>query len=762
MVQVIEQKNVFQKTKSFFVQIGTIKTVSLAFVLIMVGGFAVTFYELGKPQEIRQHAASVDTASYISSLKQNIMQKYEQVSYGIPIQQAEFVHAINPQQYTTYVQNGVISPLVASNISAEPAGSVKLQTVQATTIQPNTTSSTSSPSATIITSCGLISKSGDYALNQDLNGDSSSICLDVENTSNVNIDCQNHKITRKLIQAAVGFINVNTFSLKNCYTSDPGDYYFDYNIFTLTSSNGTISNNTSDIGTIGLLSSNHIAVTNNKLQHGYIGLIDSTYNTLSQNQLDVSRDSSGDGPPWGIVLRSNSMNNTIDKNTITALPVAGYTNGFDDGIVLYSNSNNNIVSNNNISNFEDAGIETAGFIQNTQIINNNIKNSQMGISSYWGTSWLGNTVSGNTIDQPNLMLAFWRSDGLVLTHETGTQTHVYFQNNTFANNVVTNRITPPGAPPTVAFFDFQSLSSDITPDKITLANNLLQNNNFSSSQTLYLAPASMIVDGGGNICADSSNGAAIKCTNFKPTVTNVTINPKPITANATNQYVITVTATDPDGGNDINNEHAIINAQGPNASAYRGYLSWAAGTWFTPLKSGTSLVQCSGGGYGGISGTTTYGPQYINLISCSTTVSGNTHTSTFTVTFNPIFTSPTSNNTLTGLVYDTKLNADGWKAFDTFSLAANVAPPATPTPTLRPTPTICVTPAPICLQYKSPGVCNDNAWSYPPNPCVTYPTAPATTPTPITKLQSGAVCTTSSQCASGICNYINNTSGTCQ
>lgn len=61
MVQVIEQKNIFQKTKGFFVDLGMKRTVGLAFVLVMGGGFAVTYSMLNQPQDIRQRAAEIET-----------------------------------------------------------------------------------------------------------------------------------------------------------------------------------------------------------------------------------------------------------------------------------------------------------------------------------------------------------------------------------------------------------------------------------------------------------------------------------------------------------------------------------------------------------------------------------------------------------------------------------------------------------------------------------------------------------------------------
>lgn len=61
MVEVIARRNLFQKTKNFFISLGTKNTVSLAFVLIMGGGFLVTYSMLSQQQDVRQRAAETDT-----------------------------------------------------------------------------------------------------------------------------------------------------------------------------------------------------------------------------------------------------------------------------------------------------------------------------------------------------------------------------------------------------------------------------------------------------------------------------------------------------------------------------------------------------------------------------------------------------------------------------------------------------------------------------------------------------------------------------
>ena len=160
---------------------------------------------------------------------------------------------------------------------------------------------------------------------------------------------------------------------------------------------------------------------------------------------------------------------------------------------------------------------------------------------------------------------------------------------------------------------------------------------------------------------------------------NATISPRPITANGTTQYTITLTASDPNGGNNIGSLYAHINLQGPNSGTNRGYIGWdvtrAAPAVFpnwTSFKAGSTPAGCTGSGRAAINSGS--GDQYINIISCSApSVVGNTRVINIVVTFNTNFTTPTTNNTISGYVRDfTGLqDTPAWNAFGTFDLAGS-------------------------------------------------------------------------------------------
>lgn len=160
-----------------------------------------------------------------------------------------------------------------------------------------------------------------------------------------------------------------------------------------------------------------------------------------------------------------------------------------------------------------------------------------------------------------------------------------------------------------------------------------------------------------------------------PTVGSVTISAPSVVANGTNQYSITISGSDTSGAGNVIMQLALINYQGGNAGSYRGYLSWGLGDYWPATKDHRA---CTGGGYAGIQSS--YGDTYLNLDSCTTSVSGNTRTTVFTVRFDPSFTTPVTGNDISGIVYDndspTQQNS-GWVNFDTnFSLAQAPATPA--------------------------------------------------------------------------------------
>ena len=184
--------------------------------------------------------------------------------------------------------------------------------------------------------------------------------------------------------------------------------------------------------------------------------------------------------------------------------------------------------------------------------------------------------------------------------------------------------------------------------------------------------------------------------NVAPVVTNVTISPKPVTADSVSKYNISVTANDSNGGSDVASQYAMINYD--NVGYRRGYVGWSIHgfPWFSggSPTSPSPSVSCAGGGTAGETPDSgSWGQDYINIVSCSTSVTGDSRTTTFVVTFNPLFKTngPQTNNTVCSWAADMADLYDTWRCIDTFDLSSsNPTTPSIPT-SLTVTPAACST-----------------------------------------------------------------------
>ncbi|MDP3696740.1 MAG: Ig-like domain-containing protein [Candidatus Taylorbacteria bacterium] len=167
--------------------------------------------------------------------------------------------------------------------------------------------------------------------------------------------------------------------------------------------------------------------------------------------------------------------------------------------------------------------------------------------------------------------------------------------------------------------------------------------------------------GGGNGGNGGSGVVIIRYLNV-PTVNNVTISSSTIIPDNSTQYNIVVTGTNSTGGTNITHEYALINYQGANAPNYRGYLTWYYDSAYTGWDGLKDKRTCTGGGVAAIQSG--YGDTYLRMDACSTSISGTVRATTFTVRFDPSFTTPLTNNDISGYVHNIAGNNTGWVNFD--------------------------------------------------------------------------------------------------
>jgi len=364
-----------------------------------------------------------------------------------------------------------------------------------------------SSSSTSISTCRKITQSGDYVLAKDLT--SSDACLLIESVKNVAIDCQGHSIEYAgMGPGAIWVRNTQGFSIQNCKltgyrnTKEPKNVSFGIKI--VNSSNGVISNNSLtglDINTgsgeyeaINSFYSTNLEVRNNKftlgLQQNY------TFNSvIAGNTFEIPK-------VIGVaaaIISNNGGKNRIENNTEDG----GWTGvkdqdssfdlGADDGLVV-AGEDGDVISGNTFANNWDCGIETLDLITNIKITGNIIRNSPIcAIGAWYGNSWKGNTVSDNIAYNTSRLFYFFRLHSL----KPGEAT-VYFKDNEFVNNKLVNPLSFSGQQDSM--ISFESVPQDIV-GKLSLGNNKFTGNDLGQLGHIYFTPASMFVNGGGNVCA---------------------------------------------------------------------------------------------------------------------------------------------------------------------------------------------------------------------------------------------------------------------
>lgn len=378
----------------------------------------------------------------------------------------------------------------------------------------------SAPSSIAITSCQNISQSGTYSLANNINSSatsatSSAACLTIRNTQDVFLNCNNHFVTSVSGSYALRISNVKHFSVDSCNfrSSSISGNPLQALVIIRNSSNGKIEHSATNGKLFSVNSSGDLNFQNNNFASYY--QLSSHRITFENNTLGISSQVARSELPATLIISSQSgSNNTFSDNHILggSDSVFANRNGADDGIFIQDETGDT-VTNNTIENVYDCGIETEGYIGNSQFQGNKIKNAGFcGIGGWYYSSWKDNSVSSNTINNTPRMFVFFREYGLSPRLASSTlDSRVYFQNNNFTgNNFINPRAETVGGFPLVASaITIQSTgpapNSDekpVTDSDIVVGNNVFTGNNFNTFMTVPLfIPQRLVVDGGRNICA---------------------------------------------------------------------------------------------------------------------------------------------------------------------------------------------------------------------------------------------------------------------
>jgi len=395
-------------------------------------------------------------------------------------------------------------PITSPKQQENPTPSNQPKTTQTTTPKPTpptnqTPPPTSVPVSSKIDSCRTISTAGEYSLSGDLTNTKSEPCIKIQNVSNVTLDCQNYTITGKNENYNIYVKASSNFKLNNCklISSESLPSASTQHVLRIEDSKqGEIINST--IGgnyTYTTISGSSFVTARNNTFNTQLSVYKSSNVTLKDNNFN-----NFSGGAANIILQDGN-NNSLISNTLDGKSDGIFENkiGTDDVVVL-DNEDNDLIQGNTLKNTYECAIEFNS-IAGVKIIGNKVNNTGLSFLCGWHyVSAKGVTVKDNMVNNSPSLFWFFRERAL-----RPNEQYVYFQDNIFENNKLTNPKTGTGFS-FAAMIDFNR--SIVPPQNYIIGNNILRNNDFTKLVgSLRLAPANIVTDGGENICSGAEEEA---------------------------------------------------------------------------------------------------------------------------------------------------------------------------------------------------------------------------------------------------------------
>jgi hypothetical protein len=398
------------------------------------------------------------------------------------------------------------------------------------------------PISTPLKQCQEITTPGNYSLEQDLST-TEKACLFIHSTKNVNLNCDGHTISGA---TAISAYSMQNITIQNCTllsdssiedlspnpTNNPDSDYVNAVVNVTESSNITISNNT--IGKLGVLkgfansftlalTSDSTVVVNDNNIYAYL---DANYmtqaNIHNNNFVNPLPLGTTNYLPASVVLNLGGHNvvslNTMDGRWVKSAVGVNYDTA-DDGVDV-DDEMYDTVENNFIQNYFDCGVEFTGNDSNHIISGNVIQNiGNFGIGGWYWLSLTSSSISNNLVTNSGHLFGLYRIFGLRAANWDGhgipADTGVYFENNTFANNVFSPSSYSGGTSGLIPLSNYLDYSfgypggyKDITKSQFHITKNVFTNNDFNADVNpfdLGISSASQlvagqVVDGGDNVC----------------------------------------------------------------------------------------------------------------------------------------------------------------------------------------------------------------------------------------------------------------------
>jgi len=444
-----------------------------SFFFLVLGPVRGAVVEVAKPADPTQYALSPSESPSIPS----------QVTAETILLDGARLHGAEPiSQQKVRPTSGIVSPRPEPIVLPRP-------------------SSPAQPSE--LTTCQDITRSGVYTESQNLTGGSG--CLSIHNTQNVVLDCQGGQLMTTSPGSAITISNARRVTIKNCVM--PGNVYPALEI--LGSAQVQVIN--CRITKVDVENSNHCLITGNSIT-GFYQQYKSSFMTIEGNTIQVPNN---EGGVSGGVISSEGAYNIVKNNHIDG----GWDgdlydeNGADDGIGITDESHDQIIGNQ-ISHTWNAGFETAGFFRDSVLADNDISYvEKTGLASYYDTSWTGNIIRNNTVENTRMMIDITYNKRVDPPDQT-----IYFNNNQFIGNTFSS-------PKHVLRYFDSAIYLDFSPEQVkshpvVLQNNVFTNNILSQPAVSgavgrvfhryrvpgpYINPPDAVINGGGNICPAGSD-----------------------------------------------------------------------------------------------------------------------------------------------------------------------------------------------------------------------------------------------------------------
>jgi len=339
----------------------------------------------------------------------------------------------------------------------------------------------------VLSTCQSIA-SGTYVLNGDLTA-AGAVCISASNVASIQIDCQGHTLP------GISFTAVGGVTVSNCAITRSAS---------ITNASGVTIATSAFTVPLAVTNSSNVTISDSSFVMSAVYVIQMFGTTGGRLLRDTITDASSSAS--AAVLFQNGSNNQVTQCTITGTYNGTSTyNGTDDGI-LDINAVGDVFQANRIRNFFDAAIEGVDLVANLTVSDNKFSNIGVAaISSYWCTNWTNAVFRNNTVSTTPMLLYTDYFTGLAPCGATSIAGG--FSNNQIVGNHFSNP-TPNAISQLVAI---EAPNGGVTPvtgpiPRLVVSmgglvtNNLIQGNDFRTSDGPFVSPLSGFIDGGGNIC----------------------------------------------------------------------------------------------------------------------------------------------------------------------------------------------------------------------------------------------------------------------